>query len=165
VTFAGADSKIEKRQCRRIDDPAAWAELWIEHRDGEQPDGHYHWYFNAADVPIVDFGQCLVVAVFGKSSNTAGFAVESVTEAADHVLVRFDDKAYQTSGAGGPLPVPPYGMFVLPRTQKEDPAGGERAEPDRQAAGVEGTRADLIDDSDGHPSESAAASAGQSRLA
>jgi hypothetical protein len=118
VAFVGEDSKIAVRRFVRVTDKAQWAALWLEHTGQPQPpaDRDFDWFYNPRHVPEVDFAQCMVVAVFqGKCWNSAGVRiVESLAEG-DRVLVRFDDKAYQSAGPDGQSGTP-FGLFVLPRS-------------------------------------------------
>lgn len=120
VTFAGAQSAIATRAYRKVTSAEDWAALWQEHRGIQAREGGYNWHYNEAGVPIVDFDRCMVVAVFqGKAWNSAGVIAVSVTEEKERILIRFDDKSYQTAGPdGGGERVTAYGLFVLPKTDK-----------------------------------------------
>jgi hypothetical protein len=108
VSWSGAHSKLAERLCLRITSQEEWAKLWERHA------------VKGTDVPQVDFGHCMVVAAFqGKASNSDGVVAKSITEKAGRILVRLDERFYQTLGPdGGGVRVTAYGLFVLPRSSK-----------------------------------------------
>lgn len=120
VGIWGARSAIKERSYLRATNAEEWTALWLRHA-GADPAEHTP-YYNVAGVPDVDFGRCMVVAILGgESSNSAGIRVESVSEAEDRVLVRFDHRSYQTAGPapdGGRVACTPFGFFVVPRSAK-----------------------------------------------
>ena len=120
VEFRGGQSKIKTRSYRRVIAPNDWADLWIEHTGAQRHKGDYNWYYNEAGVPLIDFQRCMVVAVFqGEKWNSAGVTTVTVTEEKDRILLRFDDKSFQTAGPdGGGVRATPFGIFVLPRSAK-----------------------------------------------
>ncbi|HEX8913269.1 MAG TPA: hypothetical protein VF796_12990 [Humisphaera sp.] len=110
LTLAGTDSGVTRPLFARVESDARWREVWAEHRPGERGGGSR---------PRVDFGRCVVVALFeGQTANTEPLEVESVTETADAVVVRFDFAGYATAANVEPRAVTPYGFVVLPRTDK-----------------------------------------------
>ena len=118
VGIWGAQSAIHARSYLLIASAKSWTELYLRHL-GKDAAKHSD-YYNAEGVPEIDFEQCMVVAVLqGDGMNSSGVRVESVTEEAERVLVRFDDRSYQTEGpGGGGQRVAAYGFFVLPRSKK-----------------------------------------------
>ena len=118
VTIHGEKSAIDKTHYVKVSDKAAWAKLWCQHI-GKPFRGAYSWHYNESNVPNIDFKQCMVVAVFqGTKWNSAGVRVEEVLNA-EELTLRFDDLGFQTSGPdGGGVKNRPFGMFVLPRSDK-----------------------------------------------
>lgn len=120
VSWIGAYSKVEKGlEILRITDEAAWKATWLRHV-GDKAEktalGH-------EAVPEIDFGSCIVLAVFrGKSVNNNGEYIVSIEDRGADVLVRFDSRSFQTMSIGpGPDKgegVRPYGLFVLRRTDR-----------------------------------------------
>lgn len=119
VAITGAKSAIEKAAYHRLRSAQDLARIWLQHLGQQPPVGEYGFYYNAAGVPEVDFEGFEVVAIFGGGGwNSAGFAVESVSDEKDARTIRFDDKSYQTEGPnGGGKRVSPFGFFVVPRTE------------------------------------------------
>jgi len=122
VTWRGAHSRLAEKRQYRITTEKEWVDLWLRHV-GHKPKGtQYDLWKNPANVPHVDFGRCMIVAVFqGQSWNSAGVTAESVAEEGDCLRFRCDDDSYQTAGIngdGGGIRVTAYGMFVLPRSTK-----------------------------------------------
>lgn len=120
VTFVGADSKVAERRYVRVTDKEQWAVLWGEHTGQPMPKGDYDWHYNQQHVPEVDFAQCMVVGIFqGDCWNSAGVRLEQILAEDERMLVRFEDKAYQTEGPdGGGKRATPYGLFVLPNSKQ-----------------------------------------------
>jgi hypothetical protein len=120
VTFAGADSRIDKSKYVRITTAEDFQILYMRHL-GKDPK-EYDAYYNPHGVPTIDFDRCMVIAVFqGRTWNVAGVYVKTIDERDGHVVVRFDDRSYQTSGSdsgGGARSATPYGIFVLPRSDR-----------------------------------------------
>lgn len=113
VTLAGAKSRIETAECDRITSAKELTEVWLRHVGAKQNNE----YYNEAGVPAVDFGRCMVVAVFGgKCVNSAGIYTVSITEEKDRVVLRFDHRSYQSGPEGDR--VTPYGFFFVPRSAK-----------------------------------------------
>jgi len=124
VTFRGEFSKIDELRYVKVTDAETWARLWCEHTGADQPRRGYVWHYNEDHVPIVDFEQCMVVAVFGgKTGNRAGYYVREVLDG-EQLTLRFDDLSYQTTiidpdNAEKREPSKPFGMFVLPKTDRK----------------------------------------------
>jgi len=115
VTLAGAESKIAEKEYDRVTTKAELVKVWLRHV-GADPARHND-YYNEEGVPDVDFGRCMVVAVFGgKCINSAGICAISVTEEADRVLLRFDHRSFQSGPEG--KRATPFGFFVVPRSTK-----------------------------------------------
>jgi hypothetical protein len=113
VTLAGAHSRIEAADYRRITSAKELTEVWLRHVGAERQSEFY----NEAGVPVVDFARCMVVAAFGgKQVNSAGIYAVSLTEEKDRVLLRFDHRGYQSGPEGDR--VTPYGFFFIPRSAK-----------------------------------------------
>lgn len=116
VRWSGAQSRIQDTRYLRVSTKEAWAELWERHVGGKPVASG-----DPGDVlPEIDFAKWMVIAVFqGSGWNSNGVRVESLQEHDDRLLLRFDDKSYQTSGPnGGGVRVTAFGLFVLPRSGK-----------------------------------------------
>lgn len=115
VTITGAESKITAREFHRITTTQAWTELWLRHVGYEPRNERYDTYYNPAAMPGVDFSQCMVLAILrGDGLNTAAVDVKSITEQGGELLVRFEDRMYQTMDTSNPSTA--FGFFILPRT-------------------------------------------------
>jgi len=130
VTIAGANSQITTERCLRVTTQEQWAALWLEHL-GQPPQPKYNLDFNKDGLPVVDFEQCMVVAVFdGATNNRAGVSAvagpfedpEAETKtplASGDEVLRLSWHSYQTGGPGpdgGVVAASPFGFFVLPRS-------------------------------------------------
>ena len=116
VTLSGAHSRIAEKSLRVVTHEADWYALWCRHV-GAPVREVYDSDYNPAGAPTVDFGRCMVVAVFqGKSWNSAGVKAVSVKEEEDVLRFRFDDRSYQTMNGGDEVTA--FGFFVVPRTRK-----------------------------------------------
>jgi hypothetical protein len=119
VRWSGARSTIEQPRIERVADAERWAAVWKEHRGAGIET-------NARDWPVwpeVDFDHCMVLCIFGgRSTNTDGWAIESVEDRGADLLVRYDAMTFQTASFGGEpdrgVSTTPYGIFVLPRSAK-----------------------------------------------
>ncbi len=116
LTLTGPKSFVETAEAHRARSAAEFEKLWLRHAGKTENDAFY----NAAGVPDIDFDRCMVIAVFqGMGWNSAGLRVEALIEEEGRILLRFDDKSYQTEGPdGGGVRVTAYGFFVLPRSDK-----------------------------------------------
>jgi hypothetical protein len=116
VSLKGAHSDIAERRFDLVATEEAWRELWAEHRGKKDADARRAWQ----TVPEIDFERCLVIAFFrGSAWNCDGEYVVSVSDRGDDLLLRFDSHTYQTAGPdGGGVQVTPYGLWILPRTEK-----------------------------------------------
>ncbi len=115
VTLAGAASGIAAKEYDRITTRDDMVKVWLRHV-GADPARHNDFY-NEAGVPDVDFGRCMVVAVFGgECINSAGMYAFSVAEEADQVLLRFGHRPFQSGREG--KRATPFGFFVVPRSAK-----------------------------------------------
>ncbi len=129
VEFSGAHSKIAQRAYLRITSLKEFRDTYMRHL-GKEP-SLFDEYYNENNVPTIDFERCMVIAVFqGAGWNSAGVRVVSIIDEPNRLVVRFDERTYQTSSdftTNGRLntdvkdagnKVTAYGMFVLPRTEK-----------------------------------------------
>jgi hypothetical protein len=114
-------------------DESQWRALWAAHSG--VPAAHGAMKRHAA--PEVNFERCLVVAYFrGPTTNEDGEVVRAVDETADAVRVRFSAHTFQTAsfdGTGGAVSTTPFGIWVLPLTDKpiviEEGRTGLKADP------------------------------------
>lgn len=119
VSITGANSHVSERSCHRITSMDEWAKVWQKHK-GQNADDKYDYYDDPLELPLVDFEKYMVIGIFqGSGMNSAGLKAVSVSEQDDCVVLRFDDKSYQTEGPkGGGKKVSAYGFFVIPRSPK-----------------------------------------------
>ena len=78
-------------------------------------------YYSPSPAPIVDFARYMVVFVFeGASGNSQGISFNKVAEAADAIHIGFRNYGFQSAGPdGGGSAVEPWGLAVLPRSDKQ----------------------------------------------
>jgi len=159
VTLSGADSRVTDARCLRITTADEWAATWLEHV-GASAKPKYDLFYNKAGLPVVDFEQCMVIAVFaGARGNCAGVSAwtgpiedpeadtKTPVAAGDEVL-RLSWHNYQTSAGG--VDATPFGFFVVPRSpaplvvqDRQMPMGGSHGhilERARLPALAEGAR-------------------------
>lgn len=108
--WTGANSKIGEPRAQLVENMRAWSRLWSEHETGG-------WVVGAIDPPAVDFGNEIVLAVFGgKGWNSRGYEVVEILQGPRAYTVRVVKLSFQT--AGGAVEASPFGIFVLPRTDR-----------------------------------------------
>lgn len=119
VTITGTDSNISERCYRRITAEEDWTRVWQKHK-GQKENEEYNLYYNPLGLPLVDFDRYMVIGVFqGSGANNAGLNAVSISEEQDRIVLRFENKSYQTLGPdGGAKAVTVYGFFVVPRSAK-----------------------------------------------
>ena len=122
VTLTGADSHVKERSYYRVASEEEWIKIWQRHK-GKKESKDYSLFYNPLGLPSIAFEKCMVVAVFqGSGMNSAGLKTVAILEEKDRIVLRFQDKWYQTmsrmgEGSGGDQ-VTVYGFFVLPRSSK-----------------------------------------------
>jgi hypothetical protein len=119
VTLTGADSHVKERSYYRVTSEGEWIKVWQRHK-GAKESKDYVLFYNPLDLPYIDFEKCMVIAVFqGSGWNSAGLTAVAILEEKDSIVMRFQQKYYQTGGpGGGGKQVTVYGFFVLPRSSK-----------------------------------------------
>ena len=119
VTLTGTDSHVTKPEYLRVQSEEQWVNVWQRHK-GAKESKDYDFYYNPLELPIIDFKQCMVIAVFqGNGWNSAGLAAVPVEQEKDRVILGFRSKGFQTAGLnGGGKKVAVYGFFVIPRSDK-----------------------------------------------
>ncbi len=121
VTLTGPDSHVKKPSYHRVTSEAEWIKVWQRHQ-GAKESKDYDLFYNPLGLPYIDFEKCMVIAVFrGDGWNSAGLKAAAVLEDKDGIVLRFEDKGYQTAGRGpdgGGQRTTTYGFFVLPRSSK-----------------------------------------------
>jgi hypothetical protein len=116
VVISGADSRVTKPRYERITSQDEWARLWQEHK-GEKNGAPYDFHYDLLTLPMIDFDQYMVLAVFqGESANNAGFQFDSMTEDVTHIVFKYVNKGYQTMGGQDNVAV--YGFFVVRQSTK-----------------------------------------------
>ena len=121
VTLTGTDSHVKERSYHRVTSEDEWIKIWQRHK-GEKESKDYDLFYNPLGLPYIDFEKCMVIAVFqGSGWNSAGLKAVAILEEKDRIVLRFQNKSYQTAvdgpGDGGEQ-VTVYGFFVLPRSSK-----------------------------------------------
>ena len=111
ASWSGQRSHIEEVGYFRVTSPQDCDELWHRHAGKD------------AEVPVVDFADCMVVAIFeGRDVNHGGVVIVSMTENDHQLTLRFDTSPYQTvvpiGSNKGVQQVAPYGIFVVRRSSK-----------------------------------------------
>lgn len=112
VVMSGEVSHVAKPLCRRLASPEEWARVWASHL-GTTVDDAYR--------PIleIDFDRCLIVAIFrGREANVLGIEINSLSEVADLVIIRFSTLGYQSAGEDADEMSRPYAFIVLPKSNK-----------------------------------------------
>lgn len=119
VTLTGTDSHVKERSYFRVTSQDEWIGTWHRHQ-GAKGSKDYDLFYNPLGLPYIDFERCMVIAVFqGSGWNSAGLRASQILEENAQIVLRFEDKHYQTGGAdGGGRKVSVYGFFVLPRSSK-----------------------------------------------
>ncbi len=119
VAITGPDSHVRERGYFRVESEKEWIKVWQRHKGEKESEG-YNFFYNPLGLPTVDFGNCMVIAIFeGTSENSAGYTANAVFEKGGRLILRFADKGYQTAGPnGGGQIANVYGFFVLPRSNK-----------------------------------------------
>ena len=124
VVITGADSKVRKSGYHRILDRQEWTKVWLRNLGQEQrysgrsgEESSYSYLHDPAGVPVVNFEDCMVIAVFeGAGFNCSGLSADALIERDDAVVLRYQPKGYQTGPEGVPVSV--YGFFVVPRSAR-----------------------------------------------
>jgi hypothetical protein len=122
VTWSGPDSAIIDPSYLRITSAESWLQLWERHSGKPAQRDNIGEPF----IPQIDFERCMVVAIFkGRKFNSNGVLCVSLAESGGQLVFRFDERTFQTaaalddtSGRGGAVDVTPYGIFVVPRSNK-----------------------------------------------
>jgi hypothetical protein len=99
-----------------VRDEAAWRSLWAEHTGLDVKDGAMKRHA----APKVDFERWMVVGCFRAATiNGDGEVARSVMEDGSVLRVRYVSSSFQTAGpGGGGVDVRPYGLWVVPATDK-----------------------------------------------
>jgi hypothetical protein len=101
VTLSGPDGHFAKASIRLIQDESAWKAWWAEMK------GLRLNRLGPNDPPTVDFKIYWVVAVAqGPSVNSMGVRFPETVFSGGALLVRFDDKSFQSGKRGVPLTCP-----------------------------------------------------------
>ena len=120
VVISGRNSKVTEPKNQRITSRNVWFEVWKEHK-GQAGDQQYDTFYDPLQIPLVDFDEFMVIAMFsGSRGNFAGLMADSVIERKDELVLRFQRKFFQTAGPnGGGQDGEPFGFFVLPKSKKK----------------------------------------------
>jgi hypothetical protein len=116
VAISGTDSHVKKPSYDRVTTLEDWTRIWARHL-GTTVDSYYRPLFE------VDFDRCMLVVIFrGEKIQTRRIEIESVSENADQVVIRFWEIGYGIQLGPGeirPPPERPYAFIVLPKNNKE----------------------------------------------
>lgn len=116
LAVSGTDSHIKKPSYLRVTTEKDWNDIWSRHL-GTSEDDYYRPLFE------VDFDRCLVIAVFrGEQIQTRRLQIESVSENAESVIIRFWEIGYGVFLGPGESASPaerPYAFIVLPITERD----------------------------------------------
>jgi hypothetical protein len=114
MAISGADSHVRKPSYERVTSQQDLSRVWSIHLGTSQDDAY-------RPLLDVDFDRCLVVAIFrGEQRNIRGIQINSLSEAAESVLIRFLEIGYQTAGADNNKALDqPYAFVVVLKTNKE----------------------------------------------
>lgn len=119
VSWYGPKSAVREAKFGRAMNAEQWTKLWDEHEGKASAKDNVGVPF----IPRVNFEKCMVIGIFqGARTNSNGVTIEAITEEASCIRVRYDEMTFQTSGGlnggGGAVSVTPYGIFVVPRSNK-----------------------------------------------
>lgn len=118
MEVTGAYSKIATRFYVTVTSEKEWGRIWARHT------GQSDAVLSAGGTRLqVDFSRYMVVAVFqGMQPYNLGVVAQSLKEDSERVVFRFTNRWVATdarSDAHVDNPYTPFGMFILPRAQKE----------------------------------------------
>ena len=130
LTMYGTGSKVLKAKMVRVTSEKEWQALWAEHKTGP---AKANKLTDEHGIVELDFKKVMVVAIFGgKGAISKGYSVHSMREGKKQITLRVDQHPYQIGFRDDPAPGPelsavavierddlPWGIFVLPRAQKE----------------------------------------------
>ncbi|MFT7616906.1 MAG: hypothetical protein ACI97A_000536 [Planctomycetota bacterium] len=120
VVINGSDSLLQQKSYLRITTKKDLAVVWQRHK-GQSTTEPFDFYYNPLGMPTIDFETSMVVAIFdGRGWNNAGIDARRVFIRNDDLVVRYQDKSFQTAGidGGGQLGAA-YGFFILPRSNRK----------------------------------------------
>lgn len=113
LTLTGADSQVSEAANVRVSDATEWKKLWLRHLGVSEQES---W---TARKPMfeIDFQRSEMIVIFrGKATNRRGIWIESITENAEQITIRYEDATYQTSGGSDQAQA--YGFLLLPVSKK-----------------------------------------------
>jgi hypothetical protein len=118
VQFVGHDSRREQEGFVVARTEKGWIGIWQDYTGSAAG----HGAIERNRIPKIDFERCMVVACFGgKRTNTDGYIAREINEFKGAVRLRFEASTFQTSGSdgrGGAQDTTPYGVWVIPATDK-----------------------------------------------
>jgi hypothetical protein len=121
VVWFGQNSHLTRPVVKLIQTKRDWANTWLTHAGAKRRAGDTEFeFYNEHAIPMADFGRFMVLAVFGgRETNNAGYGLYGVSGHREGLRVRIVPHAFQTGGPdGGAVSTTPYGMFLLPRSDK-----------------------------------------------
>jgi len=128
----GADSMVKLRRYDLIGSPQQLEDVWSEHCGSKDPHINGVRKPDGTSKPDVDFGRCLVIAIFGSEFGGRYFECKDILEDEESVRFRFKSHGYsiivdsfeqftkprRDEGPFIACMVVSYGFFVIPRTEK-----------------------------------------------
>jgi hypothetical protein len=118
VQFVGHDAKRVQEGFVVARTEKGWTGIWQDYTGQNAGYGA----IERNRIPKIDFERCMVVAYFGgKRTNTDGYTAREIAEAKGVVRLRFEASTFQTAGMdarGGAQDTTPYGVWVIPATDK-----------------------------------------------
>ncbi len=110
AVLTGRDSQVRKPSYYRISSSEQWDKVWSAHHGKTQ-----------SPTMEIDFEKCMVIAVFqGTGRYSDGLEIDSISETADRITLRFRDRWYAIALRPGQAPPDdaPYGFIILPTSKK-----------------------------------------------
>lgn len=118
VQFVGHDATRAQEGFVVARTEKGWIGIWQDYTGASAG----HGAIERNRIPKIDFEHCMVVAYFGgKRTNTDGYLVRELNEFKGVVRLRFEASTFQTMGGdarGGAQDTTPYGVWVIPATDK-----------------------------------------------
>jgi len=115
VTLNGEHSKIIQEKLVRVTRADDWEALWNEHKYGSENSDKVN---GGAEMLEVDFRQLMAITVFeGIGVQCRGYTADSTIESDDRITIRIKKLSY--SVVGDPIVSEAWGIFVLPKSNKE----------------------------------------------
>jgi hypothetical protein len=132
VSFTGVAGTRVPRNCKKITSRNEWAKLWLQNEGLPIEQEEYDYFYNTSRVPVVDFDNCMVIAVFEfkgaviRGIPFGGFTGMEAVEEKNNLVVHLNTKTFQTIDRSDSLKTAEpsnrstlYAFFVIPRSSKK----------------------------------------------